>query len=167
MKMPAVKKAKIRARYGARTAGNDDRVRHHTHHEFMRASFTAIIASLVFGLTAIAEPIDSQKGRRAFGRGCLKNMRCTNSAAPDGSFTERGGVYPSGAHETHTRWLGHGRLKMDDLLSLSQATATRQHQCREAIAGRFLSQTPNEFVVSLQASTNKTVWQRVSPVMPN
>src|SRR5882762_8821174 len=52
----------------------------------MRTLFTAIIASLVFGLTAIAEPTDSQKLAGVWSWQ-LENMRCTNVVAPDGSFT--------------------------------------------------------------------------------
>ena len=136
-------------------------VRHHTHHKSMKTLFVVIIASLVFGLTAIAKPTESQKLAGVWLRQ-EADMRCTNTVAADGSFVELSWFRHSDRTNTYQRtgiWLVKDGRLIETIKSSTNPTEVTPHTS----AGRVVHSDTREFVISWQASTNKTVWQRISP----
>jgi len=128
----------------------------------MRTLFTAIIASLVFGLTAIAEPTGSQKLAGVWSWQ-LENMRCTNSVAPDGSFTGQAVFIHPGRTNTQYQMAGMWQIKDGRFVESITSDSNKTAPVPRSHSGQIIFTNPNEFVVSWQGSTNKTVWQRVSP----
>ena len=127
----------------------------------MRALFTATIASLVFGLTAIAEPTDSQQLAGVWLRQ-EAGMRCTNTVAADGSFVELSWFSHSDRTNTYQRtgtWIVKDGRLVETIKSSTNPTEVTPHTG----TGRVVHADASQFVIYWQASTNKTVWQRVSP----
>jgi hypothetical protein len=127
----------------------------------MRTLFTSIIASMVFGLTAIAEPTDSQKLAGVWSWQ-LENMRCTNSVAPDGSFTGQAVFVHPGRTNTY-QMAGAWQINDGRFIESITSDGNKRSTVPRSHSGQIYFASPNEFVVSWQGSTNKTVWQRVSP----
>jgi hypothetical protein len=127
----------------------------------MRALFTVIIASLIFGLTAIAEPTDSQKLAGVWLRQ-EAGMRCTNTVAADGSFVEMSWFSHSDRTNTYQRtgtWIFKDGRLVETIKSSTNPSEVTPHTNSE----RFVYSNAGELVIFWQSSTNKTVWQRVSP----
>jgi len=127
----------------------------------MKALFTAIIASLVFGLTAIAEPTDSQQLAGVWLRK-EAGMRCTNTVAADGSFVELSWFSHSDRTNIYQRtgtWIVKDGHLVETIKSSTNPTELTPHTG----TGRVVHSDAGQFVIYWQASTNKTVWQRVSP----
>ena len=127
----------------------------------MKTLIATIIISLVFGLIAIAEPTNSQKLAGVWSWQ-LENMRCTNTVTPNGSFTGQA-VFIHPDHTNTYQMRGTWQIKdgrfIESVTSDSNKTALvpRDH------SGQIVFVNTSEFIVAWQGSTNKTVWQRVSP----
>jgi hypothetical protein len=127
----------------------------------MKALFTALIAILFFGLTAIAEPTNSQKLAGVWSWQ-LENMRCTNIVAINGSFTGQAVFIHLGRTNTY-QMAGMWQIKDGRFIESITSDSNKTAQVPRSHTGQIFFANTNEFVVSWQGSTNKTVWQRVSP----
>lgn len=92
----------------------------------------------------------------------LENMRCTYIVAPDGSFT--GKAVFSHPDRTNT-YLQAGTWQVQDgsLIETVTKDSNKSAQVPRSHSGRIIFVNTNEFIVAWQGSTNRWVWQRVSP----
>jgi hypothetical protein len=127
----------------------------------MKTLLTAIIASLVFGPTAIAEPINNQKLAGVWLRQ-EAGMRCTNTVAPDGSFTEQAVFVHPGRTNTY-QMAGTWQIKDGRFIESVTNDSNMTARVPRSHSGQIVFVNTNEFVVSWPADKSKTVWQRISP----
>jgi hypothetical protein len=127
----------------------------------MKTLFTVILVSLAFGLTAIAEPTDSQKLAGVWLRQ-EAGMRCTNTVAADGSFVELSWFSHSDRTNTYQR-TGTWTFKDGRLVETIKSSTNPSEVTPHTNSERAVYSNAGELVIFWQASTNKTVWQRVSP----
>lgn len=92
----------------------------------------------------------------------LKNYRCTNIVAPDGSFTEQSMfIHPDG---TNTYQLaGTWHIKDGDLIETITSDSNPSALVPLSHSGQIIRINTDEFIVAWKGSTNKQVWQRASP----
>jgi hypothetical protein len=127
----------------------------------MKTLLTAIIASVVFGLTAVAEPTNSQKLAGVWLRQ-LDNMRCTNIVATDGSFTCQS--WFSHPERTNTYQMkGTWQIKDDSFTESVTNDSNKAAVVPRSHSGQIVFVNTNEFVVFWPANKSRSVWQRISP----
>jgi hypothetical protein len=92
----------------------------------------------------------------------LENMRCTNIVAPDGSFVSQ--LMFSHPDRTNTyQMAGTWHIKDGSLIETVTSDSNKRARVPRTHSGQIVRMDASEFVVAWQGSTNKSVWQRVSP----
>ena len=89
-------------------------------------------------------------------------MRCTNTVAADGSFVEVSWFIHPDRTNTYQRtgtWIFKDGRLVETIKSSTNPSEVTPHTNVEQV----VRSNAGELVISWQASTNKTVWQRVSP----
>ena len=92
----------------------------------------------------------------------LENMRCTNIVAPDGSFTEQSTFSHPDRTNTY-QMAGTWHIKDGNLIEAVTSDSNKSALVPRTHSGKIIVVNSNEFIMAWQGSTNKTVWQRVSP----
>jgi hypothetical protein len=92
----------------------------------------------------------------------LDNMRCTNMVAPDGSFTSQL-MFSHSDHTNTYQMAGTWQIKDGRLMETVTSDSNKSAQVPRTHTGRIVRVNADEFVVTWQSSTNKSVWQRVHP----
>jgi len=89
-------------------------------------------------------------------------MRCMNVVAADGSFT----CQSTFSHPDRTNtWqqIGTWLVKDGHLVETVKSDTNPIAVTPRTRIGRIIRVNTNEFVVAWESSTNKSIWQRVSP----
>ena len=92
----------------------------------------------------------------------IENMRCTNIVVADGSFTEQAML----SHPDHTntyKMVGTWQIKDGNLIETVTSDSNTSALVPRSHSGQIIVVNTNEFIIAWKGSTNKTVWQRVSP----
>jgi hypothetical protein len=96
------------------------------------------------------------------GVGMPLSMRCTNTVAPDGSFT--GLQWLSHPDRTNTyQDTGMWHIKDGNLIETITKDSNVAAVVPRSHSGQIVFVNTNEFVVSWPADNSKSVWQRISP----
>jgi hypothetical protein len=92
----------------------------------------------------------------------LENMRCTNIVTPNGCFTCLS--WFSHPDRTNTyQMAGTWHIKDGSLIETVTSDSNKAARVPRTHSGQIVRVDASEFVVAWHGSTNKSVWQRVSP----
>jgi hypothetical protein len=92
----------------------------------------------------------------------IANMRCTNFVAVDGSFISQL-IFIHPGHTNTYQMAGTWHLQDDNLIETIISDSNKAAPVPRTHSGQVSSVKPDEFAVSWQGSTNKTVWRKVNP----
>jgi hypothetical protein len=126
----------------------------------MKALLTLIISSLAFGLTAIAEPTNSQTLAGVWLRQ-ETGMRCTNTVAADGSFVELSWFNHSDRTNTYRR-TGTWIVKDGSLIETVKTSTNPSEVTPHSLAGHIVRSDAGGFTVRWPNAA-ETVWHEVKP----
>jgi hypothetical protein len=90
------------------------------------------------------------------------NMRCTNAVAADGSFTYQA-MFNHPERTNTYQMTGTWQIKNGSLIETVTSDSNEAARVPRTRSGRIVRVNASEFVVTWQGSTNKSVWQRVTP----
>ncbi len=119
----------------------------------------AIIASLVFGLTVIAQPTNTQMLAGTWSSE-FGIMRCTYVVMPDGSFTNHL-MFIRREHTNTYQQTGTWLVKDGNFIETVKSDTNPTARTPRTNIGRVSRADASEFAVRWQNSTNEWVWQRV------